>query len=103
MARRFSQVAATAVGVLVVSGAALAWLIAGSVGALGDTRFGHVLLAKLAVFATLVVIADRSRRWAGTPAHDSNVGPFAVSLAAETALGVSVLAVASVLVATHPG
>jgi copper transport protein len=58
---RFSSLALGAVTVLVLTGAFQAWRQVGSLDALRDSDFGRLLLAKLVVFAALVVAAAFSR------------------------------------------
>lgn len=110
---RFSSMAGVAVAVVVVAGAFLSWQLVGSFGALTGTRFGHVLLVKLALVAGIAAAGLRSHRWAAgrldlalastDPSGDVVLRPFVVSVATEVALAVAVLTVASVLVATSPG
>jgi copper transport protein len=58
---RFSSVAFTAMVVIIVTGILQGWRQLGSVQALGDTGYGRLLLAKVAVFVVLVAVAGRSR------------------------------------------
>ncbi|MET0629189.1 MAG: copper resistance protein CopC, partial [Acidimicrobiia bacterium] len=58
---RFSAVALGAVAVLVLTGGFQAWRQVGSIDALRDTDFGRLLLAKLVVFAAIMVAAAFSR------------------------------------------
>ncbi|MCI2416907.1 CopD family protein [Saccharopolyspora sp. K220] len=53
---RFSIVALTAVGGMVVSGSWLAWKYVGGIGALLTTEFGRFLLVKLSLVGTMVTI-----------------------------------------------
>nr|WP_254449150.1 CopD family protein [Ruegeria sp. HKCCA5491] len=53
----FGNVAAYGVAVLIVAGAALAWLLAGSVTALFGTAYGLVLLVKVGIVSALFGIA----------------------------------------------
>jgi putative copper export protein len=110
---RFSTMAGTAVAVVVVAGSFLSWQLVGSFGALTGTRFGHVLLVKLALVAAIAGAALLSHRWAADRLHvalaaagqagTAALRPFVMSVATEVALAVAVLTVASVLVATSPG
>ncbi|MFK0117304.1 copper resistance CopC/CopD family protein [Streptomyces sp. NPDC090994] len=61
--RRFSQVAFGSVVALVITGTYQSWRQLGSWSALTDTRYGQLLLAKIALVAVLVGIAYLSRRW----------------------------------------
>jgi copper transport protein len=58
---RFSSVAFTAMVVIVVSGLAQSWRQLGSLQALGETAYGRLLVAKVAVFLLLIAVAGRSR------------------------------------------
>jgi copper transport protein len=108
---RFSSMAAVAVGVVIVAGGFLSWQLVGSYSVLTGSRFGHVLMVKLALVAGLAGAAVVSRRWVGSrlqlalsgPDGGAALRPFVVSVATEVALAVAVLTVASVLVATSPG
>lgn len=53
---RFSVVALTAVGGMVVSGSWLMWKYVGSIGSLFTTEFGRLLLLKVSLVATMVAI-----------------------------------------------
>jgi copper transport protein len=72
--RRFSQLAFAGVVTLVVTGIYQSWRQLGSWSAFTDTRYGQLLLAKIALVVVLVGIASVSRRWtarlaqAGVPA-----------------------------------
>jgi copper transport protein len=58
---RFSAVAFTAMVVIIVTGTLQGWRQLGSLQAVGDTGYGHLLLAKVAVFVVLIAVAARSR------------------------------------------
>jgi copper transport protein len=58
---RFSSVAFTAMVVIVVSGMVQSWRQVGSLQALGETAYGRLLVAKVAVFLLLIAVAGRSR------------------------------------------
>ena len=64
---RFGIVATWAVGVLVVAGSGLAWLLSGSIAALLGTAYGWGLLAKLATVAGLLGLAALNK-WRLVPA-----------------------------------
>jgi putative copper resistance protein D len=59
--RRFSTLSFTCVSVLIVSGISNSWLLVGSIHALLTTRYGWILLAKLAAFGILVCLGARNR------------------------------------------
>ncbi|MFJ3440304.1 copper resistance protein CopC [Streptomyces sp. NPDC086081] len=63
--RRFSRVAFGSVLALIATGAYQSWRQLGSWSAFTDTRYGLLLLAKIALIAVLVGVAWISRRWTG--------------------------------------
>jgi copper transport protein len=58
---RFSSVAFTAMVVILVTGMVQSWRQVGSLQALGETAYGRLLVAKVAVFLLLLAVAARSR------------------------------------------
>ncbi|WP_086560428.1 copper resistance CopC/CopD family protein [Streptomyces africanus] len=63
--RRFSRVAFGSVLALIATGTCQSWRQLGSWSAFTDTRYGQLLLAKIALVAVLVGVAWISRRWTG--------------------------------------
>ncbi|MEU0388034.1 copper resistance CopC/CopD family protein [Streptomyces chartreusis] len=63
--RRFSGVAFGSVLALIATGTYQSWRQLGSWSAFTDTRYGQLLLAKIALVAVLVGVAWISRRWTG--------------------------------------
>ncbi|WP_432117339.1 copper resistance protein CopC [Streptomyces sp. bgisy032] len=63
--RRFSRLAFGSVLALIVTGTYQSWRQLGSWSAFTDTRYGRLLLAKIALVAVLVGVAWLSRRWTG--------------------------------------
>ncbi|MEU9588220.1 copper resistance protein CopC [Streptomyces sp. NPDC048193] len=61
--RRFSRVAFGSVVTLVVTGVYQSWRQLGSWSAFTDTRYGQLLLVKIALVAVMVGLAYLSRRW----------------------------------------
>jgi copper transport protein len=59
--RRFSAVAATCVGVIVVTGVTLAVPEVGDVKALPSTTYGNLLITKVALLASMLLVAAGSR------------------------------------------
>src|SRR6266403_1423889 len=59
--QRFSTLSLACVGVLIASGISNSWLLVGSIHALLTTRYGWLLLAKLATFGILVCLGARNR------------------------------------------
>jgi len=107
---RFSSIAFFAVAAMASAGAFLAWQLVGGWHGLVATRFGHVLLVKMAVFAGLLVAARSSKQWVDkrldlavlSGADTAVVRPFVYSVVIEATLALAVLSAASVLVATSP-
>ncbi len=98
--RRFPPLAATCVGVLVVSGSYALWRQVGTLPALTGTTYGRLLLAKLGAVLALVGLGYLARWLLRRPS-----GPFPElgrSIATEAVLGVAVLAATAVLVASAP-
>jgi putative copper export protein/mono/diheme cytochrome c family protein/peroxiredoxin len=104
--RRFSTLGVVCVGALVLTGLANAWYLVGSVPALVGTKYGRLLLAKLAVFAAMVTLAAVNRL-SLTPqlkGQDARALLFLRRNAtAEIAAGIIVLAIVGALGTTLPG
>lgn len=107
--RRFSNMSMASVGALVLTGVANAWYTLGSVPALFGTDYGRLLLAKLALFATMIALAAANRmRW--TPwlrTTRAKAGELALrrlrrNALAETFLGLAVLGIVAALGVTVP-
>ncbi|MFI9611045.1 copper resistance CopC/CopD family protein [Streptomyces sp. NPDC052023] len=75
--RRFSQVAFGSVIALVVTGLYQSWRQVGSWSALTGTRYGQLLLVKVALVVLLVGVAWISRRWTGQLADTVTAGAAA--------------------------
>lgn len=112
---RFSSIAVIAVGVLVGTGCIQAWQQLGSLSALGDSRYARLLLFKVGLVALAVLLAGvvrfrllRSRQWR-LASPSPPVPRLRRLVLAETAIGVAVLTITSLLVssdparASHPG
>lgn len=104
---RWSPVAATAVGLLVATGAYQAWRETRSLDALTGTAYGRLLVAKIAIVAVLLGVAGAARLLVARLAADrsgagTGTGRLRGTVAAEAALGLAVLAVTSWLVSTPP-
>ncbi|MFJ2221258.1 copper resistance CopC/CopD family protein [Streptomyces anulatus] len=74
--RRFSAVAFASVVVLAATGIYQSWRQVGSWSALTGTRYGQLLIIKVALIAVLLSVAWFSRRWTGrlTDASGAEVG-----------------------------
>lgn len=99
----FSPVALWCAAFLVATGVVAAWLHLGSLPALWQSRYGQILLIKLAAIVVLLVVAFINwrilRPALGTDAATKRIRGSAIT---EVALAVLVLAVTAVLVATPP-
>lgn len=109
--RRFSPLAMLAVVALGVTGVANAWWLVGSAAGLVGTRYGVLLLAKLALFALMLLIALANRvLWAprldgsGVAGGDRLLATRRLrrNVLAELLLGAAVLALVGVLGVTAP-
>ena len=107
---RWSRLAMAAVGVVAVTGAFQAWREVGTLDSLQRSDYGHVLLAKLAAVAGLLVVADLSRRAVRRlggrggvePGHGAQLRRLRGRVLAEVAVGAVILVLTSVLVGTPP-
>ncbi|MEU5792346.1 copper resistance protein CopC [Streptomyces sp. NPDC047813] len=72
--RRFSRLAFGSVVALVATGVYQSWRQLGSWSAFTDTRYGQLLLAKIALVAVMVGLASVSRRWTGRLADQGAAG-----------------------------
>ncbi|MEZ0159501.1 copper resistance protein CopC [Streptomyces griseorubens] len=77
--RRFSRLAFGSVVTLAVTGVYQSWRQLGSWSAFTDTRYGQLLLVKIALVAVMVAVAFLSRRWT------QRLADARVSLASEEA------------------
>jgi putative copper resistance protein D len=59
---QFSVLGVTSVGALLASGLVNTWFLAGSVSALVDTEYGHLLLIKIGLFLVMVATAAVNRQ-----------------------------------------
>jgi putative copper export protein/mono/diheme cytochrome c family protein len=59
--RRFSRLGIACVALLLASGIVESWFLVGTVPALVGTPYGHLLLVKLALFATMIALAAVNR------------------------------------------
>jgi len=105
--RRFSTLSLTCVGVLIVSGISNSWLLVGSIHALLTTRYGWLLLAKLAAFGVLVGLGARNRFVIKTKltraSGDSGLlAQMRRNVIFETCLGLAVVAIVACLGVTPP-
>jgi putative copper export protein/mono/diheme cytochrome c family protein len=112
--RRFSLLAAISVVVLLVGGLINTWFLAGSVPALLGTLYGWLLLAKIAIFATMVTVGAvnllrMSPRLAvsptprGLPAIRAALDHLRRNAGVEAGLGLGVLVIVAILGILPPG
>ncbi|MER6616862.1 copper resistance CopC/CopD family protein [Streptomyces xantholiticus] len=73
--QRFSTAAFTSVVVLAATGLYQSWRQVGSWSALTGTRYGQLLLIKVALVAVMVGVAWVSRRWTGRLSEATEVAP----------------------------
>jgi copper resistance protein D len=108
---RFSAFGIVAVGALLFTGAINTWYLAGSIRALTETDYGHLLLIKIAAFLVMLGLATVNRLWL-TPALAANASQgrprdafrqLRRNVAIEIGVGASILAVVAVLGVTPPG
>jgi copper resistance protein D len=108
---RFSTLGIASVATLLVTGGVNTWYLAGSIPALADTDYGHLLLSKVALFLVMVAIAAFNRLHL-TPrlVHDDGVAATRDALrqlrrnsVIEVAIGAAVIAIVAVLGVTPPG
>lgn len=99
----FSPLALLFAGVVALTGLGAAWIHLPDLSALWGTGYGRTLLLKLAVLSGVFATgAYNWRRAQPALARSGESGPIRRSATAELALGVVVLAVTAVLVATPP-
>ena len=108
---RFSAYGIIAVGVLLLTGAINTWYLAGSIRALTETDYGHLLLIKIALFLVLLALATINRLWL-TPALAVDAGERQARCALrqlrrnvviEIGAGAVILSLVAVLGVTPPG
>jgi putative copper export protein len=99
--KRFSAIAGWLVPLIAVAGLAMAWLLVGSLDLPGKP-YGDLLIAKLAGFGLLMVLAAYNK-WRLTPAFEQARSDASLrrSIAAEYLLIVAVLSVTAVLTAFY--
>lgn len=100
---RWSRVAATAVAVIVLTGAVSALVEVGSWSALVGTTYGRLVLGKVAVLLLVVAVAAFSRRAVGRVVRGVTSRTLRRLVAAETLGAVVILGLTAALVSTAPG
>jgi putative copper resistance protein D len=107
---RFSNLAVLSVSVLLATGILNSWILVGSFHALVVTRYGQLLMLKVALFALMLVFAAVNRFWltprlAGTPDRTGEldaVRGLARNCHIELALGLVIFAIVGALGTMHP-
>ena len=95
---------------LLVTGSINTWYLAGSIPALTETDYGHLLLLKIALFAVMVAVAAVNRLHL-TPrlvqdaeVHDHRrAPPVAPQRSLEVAIGAIIIAIVAALGTNPPG
>lgn len=105
MAQRFSTLGLTSVGVLTASGLVNAWYQVGDIPALVGTDYGRLLVAKLVLFAAMLVLAVVNRGLSTRPVSGEDREPLRLlrrNATLEIAFGVGVTAIVGALGVTVP-
>jgi putative copper resistance protein D len=108
---RFSAYGIVAVAVLLLTGTINTWYLAGSIRALTETHYGHLLLVKIVLFLAMLALATVNRLWltpALTAGGDETSARHALqqlrrNVVIEIAVGAVILVVVAVLGVTPPG
>lgn len=107
---RFSGMGLLAVATLVATGLVNSWFLVGTMDGLLTTRYGHLLIAKLAAFLGMGALAAANRFWLA-PAleampqrdgHNARLNQLERHVLGELGLGAAVLMVVGVLGALQP-
>jgi copper transport protein len=104
---RFSRVASVSVAVLVVTGIFQTMRLVGSPGDLFAADHGRYLVAKLAILAGMLALANVNRRRVDRQLDDAetvheHVGPLRNAMLAEFAIGLVIIAVTAAMVVSPP-
>jgi copper transport protein len=99
----FSRVALICIATLAVTGTLQAWRGIRTVDAIATTRYGQLVLLKVALFVGIVVLGYFARRALARPAGDSPLSRLRRTLLIEVAVGATVLAATAVLISQPPG
>lgn len=105
--RRFSTLSLCCVSVLIVSGISNAWLLVGSIHALFTTRYGRLLVFKLALFSVLIGFGARNRflikeKLPRAAADSDLLAQLHRNVLCEICLGVAVVVIVACLGVTPP-
>jgi putative copper resistance protein D len=99
---RFSTLSLCCVGFLVLGGVSNSWLLVGSIHALLTTRYGWLLLSKLALFGILIGFGARNRLTIKTKLRQASAGPeslrrFRRNVICEVCLGLLIVVIVACL------
>src|SRR5262249_8768389 len=102
---RFSGMGYAAVALLIGTGLVNSWYLVPSIGQLPDTFYGQLLLAKLALFALMMLLAAMNRfwlvpclrAWDGSAQTEAGLLRVRRNVTGEQLLGVLIVALVSVL------
>jgi putative copper resistance protein D len=96
--RRFSTIGVVAVVILLLTGAANTYLLTDSIAALTETRYGQLVLLKIALFTAMLVLAAINR-WHWTPKLPERraIGAIRRHSLIEAGLGLCAVAVVGIL------
>lgn len=105
--RRFSQVAATCVAVLVITGVVQSIRLVGSPGALFDADHGRYLAIKVAILVAMLGIANANRRRVDARLHEpsdlpNHLGALRRAVVAEFAIGLVIIGITAAMVVSPP-
>jgi copper resistance protein D len=105
--KRFSTLSLCCIGALVVSGVSNSWLLVGSMHALFTTRYGWLLLFKLALFGILVGFGARNRfviktRLLNVASSSDMLVQLRRNVICEACLGLAVVIIVACLGVTPP-
>jgi copper resistance protein D len=106
--QRFSTLGILSVGALLATGLVNSWILVGSIEGLVRTDYGHLVLAKTAIFGAMVSVATVNR-WRLTPqvsepasSHARALSHLTRNIIIEIMLGLSAFAVVGALGTLHP-
>ncbi|HWY40156.1 MAG TPA: CopD family protein [Chthoniobacterales bacterium] len=104
---RFSALSLSCVSVLAVSGFSNSWLLVGSIHALFTSRYGWLLLFKLALFGTLIGFGACNRfvvktKLLNVPANSDLLSQLRRNVICEACLGLAVVIIVACLGVTPP-
>ncbi len=107
---RFSTLGIISVGTLLATGLVNTWYLAGSIPALTDTKYGHLLLLKIALFLAMVAIAAVNRLRLtpkllqdGIAANHAALRQLRRNAGIEALAGAAIIAIVGVLGTLAPG